>query len=115
MCCLWGMLLSLHTAAKEFRNRYRAVGHGNSGCMQPAVVALRAVEHACQVANRVLWWPAAVYCKPTSRRQRKLTSRGWAETQSHGTGWQVRLRKTNSRMRQVGVRRRAMRCARLRT
>lgn len=31
MCCLWGMLLSLHTAVKEFRNRYREVGRGKSG------------------------------------------------------------------------------------
>lgn len=29
--CLWGMLLSLHTAVKEFRNRYTEVGRGKSG------------------------------------------------------------------------------------
>lgn len=31
MSCLWGMLLSLHTAVKEFRNRYTEVGRGKSG------------------------------------------------------------------------------------
>ena len=31
------MLLSLHTAMEEFRNRYTVVGHGESGRMQPAV------------------------------------------------------------------------------
>ena len=67
------MVLSLHTAVKEFRNRYREVGHGKSGRIQPAVAvmhAVHAVQHAVQqayaVANGMLWlWPAAVYCKPT--------------------------------------------------
>ncbi len=59
MCCLWGMLLSLHTAAKEFRNRYREVGHGKCGRIQPAVAVQHAVQHAYQVANRVLWRPCA--------------------------------------------------------
>jgi hypothetical protein len=30
-------LLSLHTAMEGFRNRYKGVGHGNCGRMQPAV------------------------------------------------------------------------------
>ena len=59
MSCLWGMVLSLHTAVKEFRNRYRQVGHGKSGHIQPAVAALHAVQHAVRkayaVANCVLW------------------------------------------------------------
>jgi hypothetical protein len=42
------MVLSLHTAVKEFRNRYRQVGHGKSGCIQPAVVELHTVRHAAQ-------------------------------------------------------------------
>jgi hypothetical protein len=66
VCCLWGMLLSLHTAVKEFRNRYRQVGHGKCGRMQPAVVAQHAVQHAYAVANHVWLWSAAVYCKSAS-------------------------------------------------
>lgn len=114
LCCLWGMLLAVHTAVTDFRNRYRRVGHGNSGCMQPAVAVLQAFWHAYKVANCVLRvWSAAVYCKPASRVQRRLTSRGWADEESHGTGQRVRLRKTNSRMRQVrceGVRSAAQGC-----
>lgn len=74
------MLLAVHTAVTDFRNRYGQVGHHNSGCMQPAVALLQAIQHAYEMANRVLrLWSAAVYCKPTSRVQRRLTSRGWAD------------------------------------
>ena len=42
------MVLSLHTAVKDFRNRYRQVGHGKSGCIQPALVEVHAVQYAAQ-------------------------------------------------------------------
>lgn len=95
-----------------FRNRYKGVGHGNCGRMQPAVAVQQRVGTRW---NCVLW--LLLQSTASLRRQcsAKLTSRGWAATPSHGTGRGVRLRKTNSRIRQVRFERRAMECAGLRT
>lgn len=113
VCCLWGMLLSLHTAMREFRNRYRGVGHGR---MQPAVAVQRPAQHAYEVANRVLWlWSAAVYCKPTRTVQREAYVPGLA-SDTEPWHWSGSPASENQKQNTAGeVRRRAMSCARLRT
>lgn len=69
MCCLWGML-SLHTAMEGFRNRYKGVGHGNCGRMQPAVAVQQRV-HSWYEVEMCAVVAAAVYCKPTKTVQRE--------------------------------------------